>query len=212
MQMIDLTHLIVEDMPVYPGTEQPVLDIANTLDKDGFVEKKMIMYSHTGTHIDAPYHLLEEGMTLDSYSIDQFLGKAVLIDVETIENQHIELIHILPYKDIIEKSDFVIIKTGWSKYWGSDDYFKDFPYLTEECAMWLSNIRLKGIGLDTISIDPVNTDELLNHKIFMKQEIVIIENLCNLEQIWKEIFYLSVFPLKIQCSDGSPVRAVAIMD
>ena len=212
MQMIDLTHLIVEDMPVYPGTEQPVLDIANTLDKDGFVEKKMIMYSHTGTHIDAPYHLLEEGMTLDSYSIDQFLGKAVLIDVETIENQHIELIHILPYKDIIEKSDFVIIKTGWSKYWGSDDYFKDFPYLTEECAMWLSNIRLKGIGLDTISIDPVNTDELLNHKIFMRQEIVIIENLCNLEQIWKEIFYLSVFPLKIQCSDGSPVRAVAIMD
>lgn len=212
MQIIDLTHLINENMPVYPGTEKPVLNIANTIENDGFVETKMEMYSHTGTHMDAPYHLFKEGKTLDSFNIKQFAGKGILINAEKMDNQCIELIHIRPYKDIIEKADFVIIKTGWSKYWGSDDYFKNFPYLTEESAIWLSNFKLKGIGLDTISIDPVNSNELSNHKIFMKKDMVIIENLCNLDNISKETFFLTVFPLKINCSDGSPLRAVAIID
>ena len=75
MKVIDLTHTITEDMPVYPGTEQPRLTPANSYDKDGFRETLIRMYSHTGTHIDPPAHIFPEGRTLDSFPPEQFLGR-----------------------------------------------------------------------------------------------------------------------------------------
>ena len=76
MKIIDLTHTLEEEMPVFPGTEKPKLENACTLNKDGFREKLLTMYSHTGTHMDAPAHMLENGLCLDELDVDHFFGNA----------------------------------------------------------------------------------------------------------------------------------------
>lgn len=81
LTVLDLTHTIAEGMPVYPGTEPPTLQQANTIEKDGFAEKRICMYSHTGTHIDAPAHMLGGAPSLDQLGAGQFVGTAMVIDV-----------------------------------------------------------------------------------------------------------------------------------
>lgn len=210
MNIIDLTHIIYSDIPVFPGTEKPIIQKTNTFEKDGFQETKITIYSHTGTHIDAPAHMLENGLYLDTLAIDHFIGKATILD---FSNKKIQLMNdntLKLYEEKIKKVEFVIIKTGWSKYWGSEKYFENFPVLSEKAAKWLSKFNLKGIGIDAISIDDINSTTFTVHKILMSKNILIIENLANLDSISNEYFILSIMPLKIKNSDGSPIRAIAI--
>ncbi|MFZ7134572.1 MAG: cyclase family protein [Eubacteriales bacterium] len=210
MKIFDLTHMISQDMPVYPGTEKPLFTVANTHENDGFTEKRMEMYSHTGTHIDAPFHILSHGKPLNEYTIDKFIGRGIILHVDEIIGHDINISHIEHEEERIRKCDFVILKTGWSKYWGKKKYFNNYPCLTEESAAWLSQFDLKGIGVDTISVDPIETKDFSNHRIFMKKDMIIVENLCYLDDIANEQFLLVVVPLKIENSDGSPIRAIAI--
>ncbi|WP_313019444.1 cyclase family protein [Acetoanaerobium noterae] len=210
MKIFDLTHMIKEQMPVYPGTEPPSLKNTNTIEVDGFAEKLFSMYSHTGTHIDAPKHMVEEGLGLDDFDISKFVGKAILIDVTEVSD-NITLPDLIDYERFIENSDFVIFYTGWSKYWGSDQYFDNFPVLEHDAAKWLSNFKLKGIGIDAISIDAVDTVDFDNHYVFLNQNFIIIENLTNLSEIPEKQFTFSALPLKTFDADGSPTRAIAML-
>ena len=80
MRIIDLTHCITEDMPVYPGTDQPKLDVTATCARDGFAETRLSLFSHIGTHMDAPAHVFPGGTTLDAFPAAQFVGKALIVD------------------------------------------------------------------------------------------------------------------------------------
>jgi kynurenine formamidase len=210
MKVTDLTHIIHSDMPVFPGTEQPIFEKANTLEKDGFREAKITMYSHTGTHIDAPAHMLSYGAYLDDLDIETFIGHAIILDFTNENINLIDLSSLKPYEEKIKNVDFIIIKTGWSKYWGHKKYCEDFPSLSEEAAKWLSEFNLKGIGIDAISIDGIKSTTFAVHKILMSKNIIIIENLTNLNSVSNEYFVLSIMPLKNKNADGSPVRAIAI--
>lgn len=210
MKVTDLTHIIYSDMPVFPGTEQPIFEKANTLEKDGFQEAKITIYSHTGTHIDAPAHMLSNGPYLDDLDIEHFIGNATILDFSNVDMKLIDVNSLKPYEDKIKKVEFLIIKTGWSKYWGDKKYYEAFPSLSEEAAKWLSTFNLKGIGIDAISIDDMKSTTFAVHKILMPKNILIIENLTNLNSIINEYFILSILPLKNKNADGSPVRAIAI--
>lgn len=210
MKITDLTHTIHSDMPVFPGTEQPIFEKANTLEKDGFQEAKITMYSHTGTHIDAPAHMLREGPYLDALNIEHFIGKAAILDFSCKNNGLIELGELVPYEDRIKNAEFIIIKTGWSKYWGEESYYEGYPSLSEESAKWLAKYSLKGIGIDAISIDDMKSTTFAVHKILLEKNIIIVENLTNLDSIASEHFVLSIMPLKSKNADGSPVRAISI--
>jgi len=211
MKILDLTHVIKPEMPVFPGTEPPEIIEANKIEEDGFREKKLKMYSHTGTHMDAPAHLFKGGKTLDSYNVGHFFGKAFLVDMsaqggktskETLESFEKEL----------KAADYVLFHTGWTAYWGQDEYFVDFPCLENEAAEYLASFNLKGVGFDSISADPTDDSTLANHRIFLEKEMVIVENLKNLEKLPRQGFFLfSCMPLKIIDSDGSPIRAAAIV-
>lgn len=209
MKIVDLTHPISPDMPVYPGTEQPIILTGCSLEKDGFLEKTITFYSHTGTHIDAPAHLLEGRNTLDMYKINQFHGSAIRLDFSNSSGKNVEFKDLQPYQQAIEESDFLLIHTGWSNYWGADKYFSGFPVLSIEAANWLCSMELKGLGLDTISADPAETENFLVHKALLGSNIIIIENLKNLQALPDDHFDFSCFPLKLKDADGSPVRAVA---
>jgi arylformamidase len=210
MKITDLTHIIHSDMPVFPGTEPPIFQNTYTSEEHGFREAKITMYSHTGTHIDAPAHMLSNGPYLDNLAIEHFIGNATILDFSNVDIKLIDIDSLKPYEDKIRNVEFIIIKTGWSKHWGDKKYYEDFPSLSEESAKWLSEFNLKGIGIDAISIDDMNSSTFTVHKILMRKNIIIIENLTNLNSINNEYFILSVLPLKNKNADGSPVRAISI--
>src|SRR5690242_335805 len=126
MKVTDLTHIIHSDMPVFPGTEQPIFEKANTLERDGFQEAKITMYSHTGTHIDAPAHMLSDGTYLDNLDVEHFIGNAIIVDFSNEKTELINISSLKVYEEKIKNAEFVIIKTGWSKYWGHEKYYEDF--------------------------------------------------------------------------------------
>ena len=212
MKVIDLTHVITETMPVYPGTEPPRLETANTYEKDLFKETKMTMYTHTGTHMDPPAHIFDGRTTLDQFPVEQFIGKALVIDCRELqEGQLITMNHIRRYGEKAEQADFLLFNLGWDKYWGMDAYFGDFPCMDREVLNFILAGQYKGIGVDAISIDPI--DDLTRHRIlFREKEIVNIENLKDLHLCGDDLFWFSCFPLKLEKGDGSPVRAVAWFD
>jgi arylformamidase len=208
-KIIDLTNTLNNEMTYYPGTLPPKFENYNTIPKDGYAEMKLTIPTHTGTHIDAPCHLLLNAKSLDSFPIEKFTGNAIVIPCLNIEE--ITLQHIRAYKDLISQVDFVLFQTGWSNKWNNSAYFEGFPTLTKKAAQWLSEFNLKGLGFDSISIDKVYSEDLPNHFIVLAKEFIIIENLTNLDLLPSGIFTFFCLPLKIENADGSPVRAIALL-
>lgn len=211
MKAIDLTYTIKEEMTVFPGTEMPKLINTSNYEKDGFRETSISIYSHVGTHMDPPAHIYPDRTTLDEFPASQFVGKGLVIDCRDLnEGEDITIDCILKYGKKAEKVDFLLFNTGWDKYWGTDKYFGDYPCVNDEVLDYVLNGNYKGIGFDTIGIDPVSDENLSRHKkLFKDKDIVNIENLKNLELCGEEIFKFSCCPLKIENSDGAPVRAIA---
>ena len=212
--VIDLSRIISEDMPVYPGTEKPLITNPCTIEGCGFAEKKITLYSHTGTHMDAPSHILTDAPCLEDFSVGHFIGSGFVIDLSrtATESRHIELSDLMAFKNILERKEFILLHTGWGRYWGEDEYFKGYPVLTSDAAIWLAGFNLKGIGIDMISIDVSDKPAMQIHKIFLGRNIVIIENLFNMAGLIGRDFTFCCFPLKLENSDGAPVRAVAIIN
>lgn len=210
MKAIDLSHPIHPRIPVYPGTEPPVFVPASTIERDGLAEMRISIHTHTATHMDAPSHVLKSGKSLDAFDAGRFWGRALVVDVSGLSTAEITVGCLAAYGSELERTDFALIRTGWSRHWGRDHYFRGFPPLAVESAEWLARFKLKGVGVDAISIDPVESVSLPAHRVLLGKDIVIIENLARLDAVGSEAFHFFCFPLKIRGADGSPVRAVAI--
>ena len=210
MRIIDLTHTITENMPVYPGTEPPSLKVANTVEKDHFKETLLTMCSHTGTHVDAPAHVFAGKRTLDAFPASQFTGQALVIDCRALSaGDAITMAQLAPYGDKVQKADFLLFCLGWDKKWGTPDYFGDYPCLDDEVMALILSGDYKGIGFDVIGLDPVHYDQLRRHKqLFAAKEIVNIENLCHLDECGDKLFQFACLPLHFEDADGAPARAI----
>jgi arylformamidase len=201
----DLTHPLEASMPVYPGKNQPVIFPAAQIEIDGYREIHLQIDGHTGTHIDSPAHMLEQGKKLDQYPPEKFTGKAIVIPAENIPV--IEISDLKLYEDEIKNADFVLFRTGWCRYWGTPQYLGPFPVLSKTAAGWLTTFRLKGIGVDAISVDPLDSADWPVHHILFNNDMTIIENLRFPEGLPNTgIFHC--FPLPVKDADGTPVRAV----
>jgi kynurenine formamidase len=208
--VVDLTHTITPEMPVYPGTAPPTLHQANTVEQNGFAETRLGMHSHTGTHVDAPAHMVAGAATLAQLDAGHFVGCACAIDVSG--RAAIDTSALQAHAGLIEGCDFVLLHTGWSRYWGESRYFDGFPVLSTDAARWLTRRGLKGIGVDTISVDPVSATVFGNHLELFGAGLVIVENLTGLDALVGQTFLFSCLPLKLDVVDGSPVRAVATLE
>ena len=214
MRVIDLTHTITPDIPVYPGTEPPTFEPASTYERDGFRETLVTMYTHTGTHIDPPYHLFPDRTRLDEFPADRFVGMALRIDCRGIpEGDPITMDRLRPYGDLIRQADFLLFNTGWDSKWGTPEYFGDYPCIDDEVLDLIIERDYKGIGFDVIGLDPVDDTTLRrHHRLFESCDIINIENLCNLDQCGDGLFRFACLPLKIGDCDGAPARAIAWFD
>lgn len=211
MKAIDLSHKLNEHMQVYPGTPKPLFEKVYSIAESGFREARWTMFSHTGTHMDSPAHMEVNGKTLDEFDISQFCGKALVVRIkgESCDKCELDIADLDLDLEDLQSAEFVLLDTNFSKKWGSKDYFEKGPYLSIDAVRELMKNDLKGIGIDQISIDPIDTDDFCNHhEILSKNTTVIIENLKNLEKLPKWIDFMA-FPIRVEDCDGSPVRAVA---
>ena len=224
MKIIDLTHTILrKGQPAWPGTEPPKFEVGNRIDVDGFRETLITMFSHTGTHTDAPYHYMLNGTTLEKLPIDMFVGKALVIDATDLKDSESGIIDMKYIEPVIEKAnqaDFLLFKTGWDAYWATDKMFDKWPCPGDDVCNYMLETGKKGIGVEVLSIDPLDDDKdplspeyQYRHKIVLKNNnFIIIENLCNLDQCGNDLFTFINLPLKYEEADGAPSRAIAILE
>lgn len=212
MEVIDLTHAICAAMPVFPGTEPPRLDDAYTIERNGFAEKMLHLVSHTGTHIDAPGHILPGALRLDGMTAGRFLGPGVVLDAAAVRGRRVEIGDLRGYEPRLRKAEFALLHTGWDRHWGAPEYFAPYPVLAPEAARWLAGFGLKGFGVDAISADAIDSTDLPVHRALFAGEMLIIENLASLAPLLGREFLFSCLPLKIADADGSPIRAIAILE
>ena len=202
----DLSYTIGPDTMAYPGTEKPNLKVMNTVDKDGFQETLISMYSHAGTHMDAPAHMLRGAAYLDALPMERFCGRAYVMDCTSYGDDSQIPSDALP---ALTDIDFLVLSTGWEDKWGTDAYFGRFPVLSPEAADIVANAGLSGVGVDMMSVDPMDTTEFPVHMRFFNKGMVIIENLCNLKELRGKYVELYALPLKYENADGAPVRVLA---
>ena len=213
MKVIDMTRTMYAGMPVFPGDPSPNFEQTADIQTDGFREKMLSFASHTGTHMDAPSHVIPDGITLDAFPLTQFYGNAVVIPCEAAGTNGIIMLDTLTSVKGVMEADFLLLRTGWEKLWGQEKYFRGFPVLSEEAAIWIADKGKKGVGLDVMSIDPTDSETLPIHRIVLDTgRTVIIENLCRMDELPQGLFRFCAFPLKIRCADGAPVRAAAFLD
>ena len=205
MEFIDLTLTLSHGMPVFPGENKPSI-IRDVLSEDvGHVTHRLETNMHTGTHIDAPFHVKSDLITIDKFPVELFAGPAVVIDVKGLSK-----IEMQPAWDtLFRKYKIVLFYTGYSKNWGAESYYYDYPEFDDKIAEALVNCGVKITGFDSPSPDKTPFGF---HTIFLKDERFLVENLTNLHKLVekKDITFMA-FPLKIE-AEASLIRAVAMLE
>ena len=214
-RIVDLSHPVDDDTPVYPGDPVARFSPAATVAADGYNVLHVRMGSQTGTHVDAPYHFLDDGARIDELPLDLFLGPAVVADVRgRPAHGRIEWSDLEPYADRLGPGRILVLRTGWDEHWGTDAYL-DHPFLTGEAAERVVATGVRTIGLDALSLDETvlggaGAGGFAAHVAVLGAGGVIVENLTNLGAIAVPDPILSVLPLRFAGADGAPVRAVAL--
>lgn len=191
------------------------VDVARRIEKDGWNATTFHLYSHAGTHMDAPLHFdRDNGInTIDVIPVERFFVDSYLIDVSRIGDKGLILpSHLGDVIDKIKAGEGLIFKTGWSQYVGEDKFRDDLPRISKELVKWCIDKKVGLIGVEPPSIADVNNPQELTeiHALVLDAGIMIVEGLCNLEAITQEKVHLVSLPLRVKGADGAPARVVAI--
>ena len=218
-RIIDLTMTLEEGMQTFPTHWHPFVEITQ-LGRHGLENRetrKLVLGTHTGTHIDAPRHFIPGGDTVDKLPLEQLVGPASVLDLTAfgagMEVGVSDLERILGDRPATR----VLMRFDWDRTLGTMTYYNDSPFLTEEAAQWLVDRGCRLLGMDTAMPDNPKhgrngPKDCPNHKILLGNGVVLLEYMVNLSAIDQSEVYLVVAPLKIRDGDGAPARAFAILD
>jgi arylformamidase len=216
--VIDLTHLMELDMPVWPTHPRFFQNEVESWDKneDSYLNQ-LSFGEHTGTHVDAPVHFIKGGKSIADIDALHLISHAVKIDMSYIppaQTIGIEQIKIWEEKhQPIKENDIVIFYTGyqhrWAKRPNDKEFLRDWPGLSRDVAQYLANRKIKAVGTDAMTVDAYIHDNYPAHDIFLNKEILIIENLNNIDKLPDNFIFIAL-PLKIANGSASPIRAVAL--
>jgi len=229
VRIIDLTYTINDKNPYWPGDnyEPFKLKTIATIEKNGVLSKVFSMPEHLGTHIDAPNHFEKDQPSVDQIAAGKLFAAGVVIDISAKCEQESD--SSLTLEDIknweqkhgrIPGGAVVLLNTGWSRHWSNIARYQNkdirgklhFPGFSAEAAKFLVERRnVKGIGLDTLSIDRGLSRDFVVHHIVNGAGKYGIENLANLNKLPPRGFYLFVAPIKIETGTGGPARVFAIL-
>ncbi|MCL2116644.1 MAG: cyclase family protein [Methanobrevibacter sp.] len=215
MRFIDLTHQLKNDIMVYPG--DPLFKLKNINDTNDYSLFEIKGNLHTGTHIDAPYHYIANGKKVKNILLENLIGKANVFNLNLINHEKeinledIETLYKIGQKKYSNNHDLekrlkkiIILKTSWCNNWGEKNYFTENPFISKEVANIFVENNISGVAIDTPSVDSYGENKI--HKILLKNNIWIVENLTNMSKISEGICKAFFIPLNID-AEASFVRA-----
>ena len=204
MKYIELSHKISKRTITYPTDPDFEINVEKTIDKNNSLLHSFKMGTHTGTHMDAPSHIIPDGKNLDDFHLDNFIGRAIVVDIETLES----------LDDYPEKIDGLIYNSFWYKNFKKAEiyYGTDRPQIPKKIIEFSIKNNLKFFGCDLPSVDQSGSKDKPIHNSLLKKEIIIYESLNNLGRLPKNTpFQFYGVPLPIEGIEGCPVRAFAAL-
>ena len=210
-KIIDLTYDIEEGMTTFNAHWHPTVSIKQLgrLGFEGRETRKISLGTHTGTHVDAPLHFIKNGKTIDQIPLQKLIGQVTIVNYSNLKENQPVTVEMLRRVKVSTK---MLFKFGWGRFWGNKKFYTGYPYFTKEAAEYLVSKKVELIGIDIPSPDNSNTklgskEDSQIHKIFLKNGIILVEYLANLEKVTDyESWNIVVLPLKIKGADGSPAR------
>lgn len=203
---IDLT------LTLKPGMRGVAIQRAKTLEQDGWNASHLQLYSHCGTHVDAPYHFGVNDQRIDDYTPDAFMGKAWIAHLTPCRpRQLIGVSELGETADQLKPGDSLILHTGWSQFVDLPKYREELPRVSRELALWCIDKKVKILAVEPPSVADVNDIQEVTeiHRLLLGANIIIVEGLTNLEVIRTKWVWLMALPLKISRGDGAPARVIA---
>jgi arylformamidase len=204
MKIYDISMTIHEDMPTYKNNpdKKPKIENTGNYTTGSTYESKITLGMHTGTHIDAPLHMIKDGKKMDTYTIDDYVTEAKVIDLTHLED-HITREDLI--NQDINKGDFILFKTRNSTI---EEFDFKFVFLEKSGAEYLKEIGIKGVGTDALGIERDQPDHE-THQTLLNNKIMIVEGL-RLRDVPAGIYTLIILPLKILSTEAAPARAILI--
>ena len=229
VRLVDLTHALNDKSPFWPGDDyQPFqLKTIATFEKNGVSSKAFSMPEHFGTHLDAPCHFEQGQRTLDEIADQDLFAPGVVVDVTMAAEADAD--YRLTVDDLknwerthgpIPERGIVLLKTGWNRFWNSNVRYRNqdaqgkmhFPGYSAEAARWLVKERhVRGVGIDTLSIDHGPSKDFIVHHIINGAGRYGLENVAEIDRLPPRNFFLIVAPIKITSGTGGPTRLFAVM-
>jgi kynurenine formamidase len=216
-RLIDLSHEVENGMVTYKGLPAPIIcdflsredSRKNYAEGTQFHIGKIEMVANTGTYVDSPFHRFADGIDLSELPLES------LADLDGV------VVHVQGYGRSIPASAFeglevsgkaVLVHTGWSRHWRTDQYFEGHPFLTKEAAQHLAAAGIAFVGIDTFNIDDTADGARPAHTILLGNRIPICEHMCGLEDLPDQGFRFHAAPVKVKAFGTFPVRAYAVLD
>lgn len=221
MRIVDLSVPVRTDMQVYPGDPRVSIEPALEFATDGVNVLALHAGSHTGTHVDAPFHVLPEGARLDELDLARFHGPAVVADLRGLPARcAIDWPRLAPSAPRLRAGVILVLHTGWSAHFGTHRYL-EHPWLTPAAAEGIVATGVRTVAIDALSPDPtpppgtgvaeVGVEGFPAHHILLGAGAVIVENLTNVAALAEMADpVMSCFPLALAGADAAPVRAIAM--
>ena len=209
MKIYDVSVPIKQDMLVWPGASGVEIKTLATVKKNGIGESRFSFGSHTGTHIDAPSHFLERGISIDKIAPEKLIGDCRVIDLTNLGRQEISV------KDMsglsIKKGERILFKTGNSSLLFKKNFPKNYVYLSLEGAQFLAYKKINLVGADFLGIEKKGNPNHPIHKTLLSAEIVLVEGL-DLREVPEGSYKIFCLPLRVVGADGCPARVILVKE
>ena len=202
----DVSVPITNTMPVWPGDPPVALQHKSheSGDKSHTVQLTSItMGSHTGTHFDAPYHMIAGGKRLHEFPIETFVGPARVVEifgVRSVGRAQLDRVQ-------LDGAERILLKTDNSSHWQDGKFYENFVYLEPDGAEFLAQRGVRLVGIDYLSIDKFKSEAHPTHFVLLTKNILILEGL-NLNTVPAGNYSIAALPLNLQDADGAPARVV----
>jgi arylformamidase len=217
-RVVDLSQPISPKTQMFPAYPPPTFTQWTTRDVHGFLAESMFMVTHTGTHVDAPFHFEPGGRKLDAMPLDRFVAPGHVLDVRglpakgAIRPEHLRSAR-QELPDPVRDGDAVLLRTGWwERRRGTPAYLFENPGVTKAAAEVLAGWGVGLVGIDTANIDRPDDPKYPAHHTLLRANVPVIENVANLAALRSGACLLLALPLRLEGTSGSPIRLVALVE
>jgi kynurenine formamidase len=212
--LIDLSHTVEHGLVTYKGLPAPIIcdylsrEASRKLYAPGteFQIGKIEMVANTGTYLDSPFHRYADGKDLSELRLEQLAGLAA-VKLVARDSHSVNATHFSSLRDL--KGKAVLVETGWSRHWKTDQYYQGHPFLTEDAARFLADAGVALVGIDSHNIDSTDDPRRPVHSTLLGGDILIVEHMTALDRVPASGFKFSALPVKVKGFGTFPVRAFA---